>query len=159
LVYLLPRFLDPTSGEIRIDNKNIRWVTLDSLRQQTALVLRQNMVFNDTVAHNIGCGDPGYTIPQIIEAAKMAHAHQFIQKLPAGYETMIGELGHSLSPSEQFRIALARAVLRDPALLIIEEPTDGLDENTKALLDDTMARVLPERTVIFLPHRVSTIRS
>jgi ATP-binding cassette subfamily B protein len=159
LVYLIPRLLDPSSGEIRIDQHNLRWVTLDSLRAQIAIVLMHNLVFHDTVANNIGCGDNAYTLGQIIEAAKLAHAHHFIQKLPKGYETPIGELGHSLSISEQFRIALARAVLRDPALLIVEEPQDALDEETKALLDDTWTRVLPGRTVIFLPHRISTIRS
>src|SRR5262249_29729051 len=80
LVYLIPRFLDPTSGEIRIDRKNLRWVTFDSLRAQIAIVLQHNLVFNDSVANNIGCGDPGYQLPRIIEAAKVAHAHQFIQK-------------------------------------------------------------------------------
>jgi ATP-binding cassette subfamily B protein len=159
LVYLIPRFLDPGSGEIRIDNQNLRWVTLDSLRAQIAIVLQHNLVFNDTVANNIGCGDPAFTLPKIIEAAKLAHAHQFIQKLPQGYETVIGEMGHPLRPGEQFRIALARAILRDPALLIIEEPLEPLDENTKALLDDTFARVLPGRTTIFIPHRLSTIRN
>jgi ABC-type multidrug transport system fused ATPase/permease subunit len=89
----------------------------------------------------------------------MARAHQFIQKLPQGYETPIGELGHSLTLSQQFRIALARAILRDPALLIIEEPAAEMDDETKDLLDDTLARVLPGRTTIFLPHRISTIRS
>jgi ATP-binding cassette subfamily B protein len=158
-VYLIPRLLDPTSGEIRLDEHNLRWVTLDSLRVQIATVLQHNLVFHDTVANNIGCGDTAYTPPQIIEAAKVAHAHSFIQKLPQGYDTPIGELGHPLSVSEQFRIALARAVLRDPALLIIEEPETDLDDDTKSLLDDTLARVLPGRTVIFLPHRISTIRS
>lgn len=159
LVYLIPRLLDPSAGEIRIDDHNLRWVTLDSLRAQIATVLQHNLVFHDTVANNIGCGDSAYTLPQIIEAAKIAHAHHFIQKLPQGYETPIGELGHSLSASEQFRIGLARAVLRDPALLIIEEPEAALDDDTKALIDDTMTRVLPGRTAIFLPHRISTIRS
>ncbi len=158
LVYLVPRFLDPTSGEIRIDGKNIRYVTRDSLRSQMAVVLQHNLIFNDTIGNNISCGDPSYTLPQIIEAAKTAHAHQFIQKLPAGYQTTIGDLGHSLRFGEQFRIALARAILRDPALLILEEPVQPLDENTKDLIDDTLARILPGRTVIFLPHRVSTIR-
>jgi ATP-binding cassette subfamily B protein len=158
-VYLIPRVLDPTSGEIRIDDHNLRWVTLDSLRAQTALVLQHNLVFNDTVANNIGCGDPGYTLPSIIEAAKIAHAHQFIQKLPHGYETLIGEMGHRLGTGEQFLIALARAILRDPALVIVEEPAMPLDDDFKALLDDTFARFLPGRTVIFLPHRLSTIRS
>jgi ATP-binding cassette subfamily B protein len=159
LVYLIPRFLDPNAGEIRIDGKNLRWVTLDSLRAQIAIVLQHNLVFNDTVANNIGCGDPSYTLPRIIEAAKVAHAHQFIQKLPQGYETPIGELGHALRIGEQFRIALARAILRDPALLIIEEPQIPLDDDTKSLLDDTFNRILPGRTAIFLPHRLSTIRN
>ncbi len=159
LVYLIPRLLDPTSGEIRIDQHNLRWVTLDSLRNQLATVLQHNLVFHDTVANNISCGDPAYTLPQIIEAAKIAHAHHDIQKLPEGYETPIGELGHSLTTNQQFRIALARAILRDPALLIIEEPETPLDEDTKSLLDDTMARILPGRTTIFIPHRISTIRS
>jgi ATP-binding cassette subfamily B protein len=159
LVYLIPRFLDPTSGEIRIDEHNLRWVTLESLRAQMALVLQHNLVFNDTVANNIGCGDPSYTLPKIIEAAKVAHAHQFIQKLPQGYETLIGEMGHHVGVGEQFLIALARAILRDPALLIIEEPSAPLSEDFKALLDDTFARILPGRTAIFLPHRIATIRS
>jgi ATP-binding cassette subfamily B protein len=159
LVYLIPRLLDPTSGEIRIDNSNLRWVTLDSLRAQIGMVLQHNLVFNDTVANNIGCGDPSYSLPQIIEAAKVAHAHQFIQKFPQGYETVIGEMGENLDVGQQFLIALARAVLRDPALLIIEEPARTLDDDIKALLDDTFARILPSRTTLFLPHRVSTIRS
>ncbi|MBV9125429.1 MAG: ABC transporter ATP-binding protein [Planctomycetes bacterium] len=159
VVYLIPRFLDPTSGEIRIDKRNLRWVTLESLRAQTAMVMQHSLTFNDTVANNIGCGDPSYNLPKIIEAAKIAHAHNFIQKLPKGYETPIGELGHSLNTSEQFRVALARAILRDPAILIIEEPLAPLDDDSKAQVDDTFARVLPGRTVIFLPHRVSTTRS
>jgi ATP-binding cassette, subfamily B, bacterial len=158
-VYLIPRLFDPTSGEVRIDDHNIRLVRLESLRNQIGIVMNHNLVFHDTVFTNIGCGDQFFQLPKVIEAAKMAHAHQFIQKLPQGYETVIGEQGHSLSPSEQFRIALARAILRDPALLIIEEPEAQLDEDTKSLLDDTLLRVLPGRTVIFLPHRISTLRS
>ena len=159
LVYLLPRFLDPTSGEIRIDGKNLRWVTLDSLRAQIAMVLQHNLVFNDTVANNIGCGDPTYPLPRIIEAAKVAHAHQFIQKLPQGYETMVGEMGHALTAGEKFRLALARAILRDPAIFIIEEPATPLDDDNKDMIDDTLNRVLPGRTVLFLPHRLSTLRN
>lgn len=159
LVYLIPRFLDPTAGEIRIDRKNLRWVTFDSLRASTAVVLQHNLTFNDTVANNIGCGDPSFPLAKIIEAAKVAHAHKFIQNLPQGYETPIGDLGHPLTTGEKFRIALARAILRDPALLIVEEPHTPLDEDTKALLDDTFARILPGRTAIFLPHRLSTIRN
>lgn len=160
LVYLIPRFLDPNSGEIRIDQQSLRLVTLDSLRFQIALVLLHNLVFNDTVANNISCGDPSYKRAQVIDAAKVAHAHQFILKLPHGYDTSIGEMGHTLTTGEQFRIALARAILRDPALLIVEEPASALlDDDNKAMLDDTYARILPGRTAILLPHRISTIRS
>ena len=159
LVYLLTRFLDPSKGEIRIDGKNLRWVTLDSLRAQIAMVLQNNLVFNDTIFNNIGCGDPTYNSQRVIDAAKIAHAHQFISKLPLGYETVIGELGHALKLGEQFRIAIARAILRDPAILVIEEPFEPLDEDTKGMIDDTFQRILPTRTVIFLPHRLSTLRS
>jgi ATP-binding cassette subfamily B protein len=159
LVYLIARLLDPNAGEIRIDDHNLRWVTLDSLRAQVSLVLQHNLVFHDTVANNISCGDAAYTHPQVIEAAKVAHAHQFIQKLPQGYETVIGELGHELDVGQQYRIALARAIIRDPALLVIEEPEQPLDEDTKSQLDDTIIRILPGRTAIFLPHRISTIRA
>jgi ATP-binding cassette subfamily B protein len=159
LVYLLPRFLDPSNGEVRIDGKNLRWVTLDSLRIQIAMVLQHNLVFNDTVANNIGCGDPTYNLQRITDAAKVAHAHQFISKLPQGYETVIGELGHPLKLGEMFRIGLARAILRDPAILVIEETSTPLDEDTKGMVDDTLQRILPGRTVIFLPHRLTTIRN
>jgi ATP-binding cassette subfamily B protein len=158
LVYLIPRFIDPTSGEIRIDRKNLRWVTFDSLRASLAVVLQHNLVFNDTVANNIGCGEASFQLPKIIEAAKVAHCHKFIQDLPQGYETPIGEMGLPLTIGQKFRIALARAILRDPALLIIEEPHTPLDDDSKSLLDDTYARVLPGRTVILLPHRLTTIR-
>jgi ATP-binding cassette subfamily B protein len=137
----------------------LKWLTLESLRAQIGLVLQSNLVFSDTVANNIGCGDTAYSIPQIIEAAKLAHAHQFIQRLPYGYETPLGELGTSLRPGEQFRVALARAILRDPAMYVIEEPVTPLDDEIKDLLDDTFDRILPGKTVLFLPHRISTIRT
>ncbi|MGF1578900.1 MAG: ABC transporter ATP-binding protein [Gemmataceae bacterium] len=158
LIYLIPRFLDPTSGQIMIDGRPLPSVTLESLRAQIAFVLQNSLIFNDTIANNIGCGEKSYALAQIIEVAKIARAHNFIQNLPKGYETVIGEMGHPLEVSQQFRIALARAILRDPAILIIEEPLVPLDEEVKDLLDDTMSRVLPGRTVIFLPHRISTIK-
>ena len=159
LVYLLPRFLDPTSGEIRIEDRNIKWVTHQSLRAQVAVVMLDDLAFSDTAANNIGCGDPQFNLPQIIEAAKLAHAHQFIERLPFGYETPIGDLGHSLRPGERFRIALARALLRDPSILVIEEPAGPIDEDTLALLDDTLERVRHGRTIVFLANRLSTLRS
>jgi len=160
LVCLIPRFLDPTSGEIRGDDHNLRWVSLESLRKQVGLVLRSSLVFSDTVNRNIGCGDDRIKPGQIVEAAKLAHAHQFIQKLPQGYETPIGESGQALTVSEQFRIALARAVLLNPTLFIIEEPPQSsLSDDEQYLLDDTFARALPGKTVLFLAHRLATIRN
>ncbi|HMP61268.1 MAG TPA: ABC transporter ATP-binding protein [Gemmatales bacterium] len=159
LAFLLPRFVDPTEGEIRIDGHRLPYVTLESLRLNVMLVLQDDLVFTDTAANNIGGGDPSYPLPKIIEAAKLAHAHKFIQALPEGYETVIGDLGHTLTLSEKYRIALARAILRDPALVVIEEPDVPLDDDTKTYLDDTMSRFLPGRTAIFIAHRLSTIRA
>jgi ATP-binding cassette subfamily B protein len=159
LAYLIVRFLDPTAGEVKIDGKNVRWVTFDSLRTQAAIVLEQSLTFTDTVANNIGCGDPSFSLPQIIEAAKLAHAHQFVQHLAHGYETPIGEGGASLKLGERFRIALARAILRDPSLIVIEEPSEGVDPDSLALIDDAITRVQAGRTILFLARRPSTVRS
>jgi ATP-binding cassette subfamily B protein len=159
LVYLIPRFLDPAEGQVQIDGQDVRLVTLESLRTQVALVLQSELVFSDTVSGNIGCGDPSYVLPHIVDAAKIAHAHNFIQRLPLGYDTVIGDQGETLTVGQQFRIALARAILRDPTIVVIEEPPTHLDDDTKNLLDDTLMRFCPGRTVIFLPHRLSTIRT
>jgi ATP-binding cassette subfamily B protein len=158
LAYLLPRFFDPTQGEIHIEDKNIRWVTHESLRLQVALVMQDEWIFTDTVVNNIGCGDPQYRLPQIIEAAKLAHAHQFIERLPYGYETIIGEHGVPLSPGQAFRIALARALVRDPSILVVEEPGQLVDEDTLILWDDTLQRIAPGRTILVLAQRLTTLR-
>jgi ATP-binding cassette, subfamily B, bacterial len=158
LSYLLPRLIDPDQGEVRVDNKPLPWVTLESVRRQVALVLQDDLVFNDTVANNIGCGDEKYSLPQIIEAAKTAHAHNFIMKQSGGYETRVGDLGESLTPSQQFRIALARAILRDPSIVVLEEPPGHMSEEDKAWLDDTMSRFLQGRTALLLPSRLTSLR-
>jgi ABC-type multidrug transport system fused ATPase/permease subunit len=159
LVCLIPRLIDPKVGRVRIDGQDLRDVTLESIRAQVATVLQADLVFTDSIAVNIGLGDPSFPLPRIIEAAKVAHAHNFIQELPHGYDTVIGQLGHYLSIDEQFRIALARAYLHDPSIVIIEEPNVPLDDDTKHLIDDTVARLAQGRTLIILPHRLSTIRS
>ena len=159
LAYLIPRFLDPAEGRVLIDSQDIRFVTLESLRAQVAMVLQDELVFSGTVGENIGCGDPSFALPHIVDAAKIAHAHSFVQRLPKGYDTLIGDQGEPLSVGQQFRIALARAILRDPTIAVIEEPGVHLDEDTKSLLDDTLVRFCPGRTVLFLPHRLSTIRN
>ncbi len=157
VAHLLTRFADPTGGEVRVDGKNTRWVTPESIRTQVALVLEHSLTFTDTVANNIGCGDAGFTLPRVIEAAKLAHAHQFIQRLPNGYETPIGGPGHALTAGERFRVALARAILRDPSVLVIEEPAETLDADSLVLIDDTLARVRAGRTILFLARRAATV--
>jgi ABC-type multidrug transport system fused ATPase/permease subunit len=159
LVCLIPRLIDPRSGRVLIDGHDLRDVTLDSVRAQVATVLQADLVFTDSVLANIGLGDPMNTLPRVIDAAKLAHAHHFIQDLPHGYDTTIGPLGHYLKPDEQFRIALARAFLHDPSILIIEEPNTPIDEDTKHFIDDTLSRLSIGRTQIILPHRLSTVRS
>jgi ABC-type multidrug transport system fused ATPase/permease subunit len=158
LVCLVPRLIDPVSGRVRVDGLDLRDVTLESIRAQVAMILQHDLTFSDSVLNNIGLGDKSYTLPRIIDAAKQAHAHHFIQELPRGYETVIGPLGHPLSIDEQYRIALARAFLHDPSIVVIEEPTEALEESIKPLIDDTVDRLAPGRLMIFLPHRLSTIR-
>ena len=159
LACLIPRLIDPTVGRVRIDGVDLRDVTLESIRAQVSTVLQSDLIFSDTVFANIALGDPSYDLPRVMEAAKLAHAHKFIQDLPDGYETAIGPLGHYLTPDQQYRIGLARAALHDPSIVIIEEPHETLDDEVKPLLDDTLARLAPGRTLIILPHRLSTIRS
>ena len=159
MVCLIPRLIDPKVGRVRIDGHDLREVTIESIRAQVATVLQNDLIFSDSVLMNIGLGDPSYEMPRVIEAAKVAHAHNVIQDLPHGYDTIIGPLGHYLKPDEQYRVALARAALHDPSIVIVEEPSFALDEDTKHLIDDTLARISRGRTLVILPHRLSTIRS
>jgi ATP-binding cassette subfamily B protein len=159
LACLVPRLIDPKVGRVRIDGHDLRDVTLESVRAQVSTVLQADLVFSDTVFANIALGDPSYDLQRVIEAAKLAHAHQFIQELPEGYETNIGPLGTYLTIDQRYRIGLARAALHDPSVVIIEEPDVTIDEDVKPLLDDTLTRLAPGRTLIILPHRLSTIRS
>ena len=155
---LLPRFIEPQSGRILFDGEDIAWGTLESLRAETVYVGGSDPFFTGTVVENIVCSHSGYTLSDVTEAAKTAHAHNFILKLPQGYETVIGEHGERLDAGQGFRLGLARAILRNPSLLIVEEPTDPLDDDTKSLLDDSYNRIVRGRTVIFLPNRLSTLR-
>jgi ATP-binding cassette, subfamily B, bacterial len=158
LACLLPRFIEPQSGRILFDGEDIAWGTLESLRAETVYVGGSDPFFTGTVVENIICSHSGYTISDVTEASKTAHAHNFILKLPQGYETVIGEHGERLDAGQGFRLGLARAILRNPSLLIIEEPNEALDDDTKQLLDDSYGRIVRDRTVIFLPNRLSTLR-
>ncbi len=159
IAYLLPRFIEPQAGRILFDSEDIAWATLESLRAETVYVGEDDPFFTGTVLENITCGRSDYTLQDAMEAAKQAHAHNFIAALPQGYETKLGEHGEQLSPGEAFRLGLARAILRNPAVLIIEEPHVTLDDDTKSFIDDTYKRIFPGRTVIVFPSRLSTIRS
>jgi ABC-type multidrug transport system fused ATPase/permease subunit len=156
--YLLPRFIEPHAGRIVFDGEDIAWVTLESLRMETIYVGGADAFFTGTVLENLTCGNTRFSLQDATEAAKEAHAHAFILRLSQGYETVLGEHGERLDAGQAFRLGLARAILRDPALLIIEEPDARLDEDTKSLLDDAYNRVSRDRTVIFLPTRLSTVR-
>ncbi len=155
---MIPRFLDPDLGQVLIDGRDIRQATLESLRAEAIFVGGQDPVFNATVLENITCGQSDISRQQALDAAKLVHADHFIRTLPKGYETMLGEHGSAMDAGQIFRLSLARAIVRSPALLIIEEPPTSLDAETKAMLDDAYQRISSGRTVIFLPHRLSTVK-
>lgn len=158
LASMVPRFVDPDMGQVLIDGRDIRLATLESLRAEVLFVGGDDPVFDATVLDNITCGQPDITRQQAQEAAKMVHADHFIRTLPKGYETHLGEHGIKLDPGQIFRLSLARAAVREPAILIIEEPSIPLDASTKSMLDDAYQRISVNRTVIFLPTRLSTVK-
>ncbi|MHC4880400.1 MAG: ABC transporter transmembrane domain-containing protein [Planctomycetota bacterium] len=158
LTAMLPRFIDPSSGHVTIDGHDVEGATLESLRSEVIWAGGHHSWFTGSVVENIGGGDERFSLAQITDAAKRAHAHNFIQKLPQGYETVVGRHGEQLTESQGFRLALARAILRDPALLIIEEPDSTTDADEKAMLEDACRTVAKGRTVIFLPQRLRTLK-
>jgi len=158
VAWLLARFIDPHGGRVLIDGQDIATGTLESLRAEVLVVAGDGGCFQGTVLDNICCGRPEGGLSRATEAAKAVHAHHFISKLPQGYETWLGEDKVVLDAGQAYRIGLARALARDPALLVIEEPGTALDEDTKSLLGDTYDRLIAGRTVIFLPTRLSTVR-
>ena len=158
LIGLIPRFSDPSRGQVLVDGQDIKRVTLESLRAEAVIVGGQEPVFNATVLENVTAGQPDISRQDAIEACKMAHAESFIRQLPKGNETHLGDGAVQLDVGQTFRLSLARAIARKPALLVIQEPDSPLDAETKAVLDDTYQRICSGRTVIFLPHRLSTVK-
>jgi ATP-binding cassette subfamily B protein len=158
LASMIPRFVDPDQGQILIDGRDIRVATLESLRAEAIMVGGNDPVFNATVLDNITCGQKDITRQQALDAAKLVHADNFVRTLTKGYETVLGEHGVALDRGQIFRLSLARAIVRQPALLVIEEPNTALDAATKAMLDDAYQRISGNRTVIFLPTRLSTVK-
>ncbi|MGB7601728.1 MAG: ABC transporter ATP-binding protein, partial [Candidatus Sulfotelmatobacter sp.] len=158
LVNLIPRFFDVTSGRILIDGQDLRELTLASLRRQVAQVTQETILFNDTVHNNIAYGQPDAKRSLVEAAAHNALAHDFILKLPQGYDTVIGEKGFRLSGGERQRIAIARAILKDAPILILDEATSALDAESEALVQEALANLMQNRTVLVIAHRLSTIR-
>jgi subfamily B ATP-binding cassette protein MsbA len=159
IVNLLSRFYEPTTGRILIDGIDIREVTLFSLRTQVGLVTQELILFNDTARNNIAYGLEEIPLEKIIYAAKAAKAHDFIMDLPHGYETQIGEKGGLLSIGQRQRIALARALLKNPPVLILDEATSALDSESETLIQVALANVMKDRTTFVIAHRLSTIRN
>lgn len=159
LVNLIPRFYDVSAGRIMIDGYDIRDVSLKSLRSQIAIVTQQTILFNDTVRNNIAYGDIQRTEEDIINAAKVANAHDFIMRLPKGYESNIGELGTKLSGGEKQRISIARALLKNAPILILDEATSSLDTEAEIEVQDALDNLMKGRTTLVIAHRLSTIRN
>lgn len=159
LVNLIPRFYDLDSGKILIDGHDIRDVTLKSLRGQIGIVTQQTILFNDTVKNNIAYGDIRKGDEDIISAARAANAHDFIMKLPQGYDTMIGEQGVKLSGGERQRISIARALLKNAPILILDEATSSLDTEAELEVQEALDKLMKDRTTLVIAHRLSTIRN
>jgi subfamily B ATP-binding cassette protein MsbA len=158
LANLLPRFYDPTAGRVLIDGVDIQSFTLASLRAQIGIVSQDVVLFDDTVLNNIAFGKPHATEAEIVQAAKLAYAHEFVERLPQGYQTMVGEKGVKLSGGERQRLAIARAILRDPPLLILDEATSALDTESERVVQLALSNLMEHRTTLVIAHRLSTIQ-
>jgi ABC-type multidrug transport system fused ATPase/permease subunit len=158
LVSLLSRFYDPWEGRILVDGNDARDLSLRSLRENVSLVLQEPFLFPMSVADNVAFGRPDATREEIVAAARAAHAHDFIARLPQGYDTVIGEKGASLSGGERQRIAIARAVLKDAPILILDEPTSALDAYTEARIFEALSDLMRDKTTFIISHRLTTIR-
>ncbi|HWH58174.1 MAG TPA: ABC transporter ATP-binding protein [Terriglobales bacterium] len=158
IISLIPRFYDPEEGAITIDGSDVRQFQQRSLRQQMSFVLQETILFRAPVWQNIAYGRPGCSRQEIVRAAELANASEFIEKLPEGYDTVLGERGMTLSGGQRQRIAIARAVIRNTPILILDEPTSGLDSASEKLVFEAMDRLMEGRTVVVIAHRLSTIQ-
>ncbi len=159
LVDLIPRFYDPQEGAIRIDGVDVRSVTLASLREQIGIVSQHTILFNDTVRNNIAYGMPDAPMEKVVEAARRANAHLFIERMPEGYDTVVGEQGLRLSGGERQRLAIARALLKDAPLLILDEATSALDTESEHVVQEALDALMRGRTTFVIAHRLSTVRN
>ncbi len=158
LVNLIPRFFDPTGGTVHIDGHDLRDVNVQSLRRLIGTVTQETILFNDTVRNNIAYGQPSVPMARVEAAARAALAHDFILRMPDGYNTLIGERGHRLSGGERQRLAIARAILKDAPILILDEATSALDSESESLVQEALGNLIADRTVFVIAHRLSTVR-
>jgi subfamily B ATP-binding cassette protein MsbA len=158
LADLLPRFYDPSGGQILLDGVDIRNLSLGDLRSLMGIVTQESILFNDTVFNNIAFGINDANLGTVIEAAKIANAHEFISKLENGYETSIGERGSKLSGGQKQRLSIARAVLKNPPILILDEATSALDSESELLVQEALTKLMANRTTLVIAHRLSTIQ-
>jgi subfamily B ATP-binding cassette protein MsbA len=158
LISLLPRFWDVSQGRIRLDGVDVRELRLADLRGAIGIVPQEPALFSGSERENIAYGRPGAGAAEIETAARVAHAHEFIVRLPQGYDTVVGERGVKLSGGQRQRIAIARAVLKNPAVLVLDEATSNLDTESERLIEDAMEKLLAGRTTLIIAHRLSTVR-
>jgi subfamily B ATP-binding cassette protein MsbA len=158
IISLIPRFYDPGAGIVRVDDCDVRRYQQRSLRQQMSFVLQETLLFHGPVWKNIAYGKPDASRSEILRAAEFANAHEFIEKMPDGYDTVIGERGVTLSGGQRQRIAIARAIIRNTPILILDEPSSGLDAASEKLVFEALDRLMEGKTSIVIAHRLSTIR-
>lgn len=158
-INLICRFYEPDAGSIKIDGRDYREITLQDMREQIGIVLQEPFLFNGTIAENIAYGKPGATFEEVIEAARAANAHSFILSKPDGYDTLVGERGSKLSGGERQRVSIARAILHDPRILILDEATSSVDVETEREIQEAIGRLVSGRTTFAIAHRLSTLRN
>ena len=158
IMSLIPRFYDATAGQVKIDGMDVRNYTLQSLREQMSFVLQETVLFRAPIWQNIAYGKPDATRQEIIKAAETANASEFIEKMPDGYDTMVGERGVTLSGGQRQRIAIARAVIRHSPILLMDEPTSGLDAASEEAVFEALGRLMEGKTCIVIAHHLSTIQ-
>ncbi|RYG26136.1 MAG: ATP-binding cassette domain-containing protein, partial [Chitinophagaceae bacterium] len=155
---LIPRFYEATSGQVLIDGKNVKDYTMESLRSQMSFVTQEIILFNDTIFNNIALGRPDATEEEVMAAAKIANAHEFIMQTEDGYQTNIGDRGIRLSGGQRQRLSIARAVFKNPAILILDEATSALDTESEKSVQDALNKLMQGRTTLVIAHRLSTIK-
>ena len=159
MVDLIPRFYDPKSGVITIDGADLRDCTISGVRGLMGIVTQESILFNDTIFNNIAFGKPNATLEEVKAAARVAHADIFIEQFDEGYETLIGERGTKLSGGQRQRLSIARAVLKNPPVLILDEATSALDSESEKYVQDAIENIMQNRTAIIIAHRLSTIQN